>query len=166
VRSHSLIELTGHTAHSISQVYVPTVFENYVADVEVDGKHVELGIPPARKTTIVSGPSAILIPTSFLFVSRSTLQTPLITYRRRWVTTFLAPDLDLTEWIWVLQWISEVMHFCAGLPVILVGCKKDLRRDQRTIEELRKTSQRPVTLEEVSLSYCLCSGRPLLMHAF
>lgn len=41
------------------------------------------------------------------------------------------------------------MHFCAGLPVILVGCKKDLRRDPRVIEELRKTSQRPVTAEEV-----------------
>jgi len=40
------------------------------------------------------------------------------------------------------------MHFCSGLPIILVGCKKDLRRDPRTIEELRKTSQRPVTPEE------------------
>lgn len=42
------------------------------------------------------------------------------------------------------------MHFCAGLPIILVGCKKDLRRDPRVIDELRKTSQRPVTPEEVS----------------
>jgi hypothetical protein len=44
------------------------------------------------------------------------------------------------------------MHFCSGLPIILVGCKKDLRRDPRVIEELRKTSQRPVTPEEVRLS--------------
>lgn len=50
-----------------------------------------------------------------------------------------------------LQWHSEVTHFCAGLPVLLVGCKKDLRRDPKTIEELRKTSQRPVSTEEVGL---------------
>ena len=59
-----------------------------------------------------------------------------------------------------VQWISEVMHFCAGLPIILVGCKKDLRRDPRVIEELRKTNQRPVTPEEVCLVACLfvCVG--------
>lgn len=51
-----------------------------------------------------------------------------------------------------LQWHSEVTHFCAGLPVLLVGCKKDLRRDPKTIDELRKTSQRPVTPEEVRLA--------------
>lgn len=45
------------------------------------------------------------------------------------------------------------MHFCAGLPTILVGCKKDLRRDPRVIEELRKTSQRPVTPEEVCTAF-------------
>ena len=51
-----------------------------------------------------------------------------------------------------LQWISEVLHFCQGLPIILVGCKKDLRYDQKTIEELHKTSQKPVTPEQVSLA--------------
>ena len=50
-----------------------------------------------------------------------------------------------------IQWISEVLHFCQGLPIILVGCKKDLRYDQKTIEELHKTSQKPVTPEQVSL---------------
>ena len=40
------------------------------------------------------------------------------------------------------------MHFCQGLPILLVACKKDLRNDPHTIEELRKTSQRPVTYDE------------------
>jgi GTPase SAR1 family protein len=43
-----------------------------------------------------------------------------------------------------------VLHFCSGLPIILVGCKKDLRFDAKTIEELHKTSQKPVSPEQVS----------------
>ena len=56
----------------------------------------------------------------------------------------------------LFQWISEVLHFCHNLPIILVGCKKDLRYDQKTIEELHKTSQKPVTPEQVG---CPCARR-------
>jgi Ras family protein A len=48
------------------------------------------------------------------------------------------------------KWISEVLHFCAGLPIILVGLKRDLRTDPRVIQELAKTHQKPVPYEEVS----------------
>ena len=43
------------------------------------------------------------------------------------------------------------MHFCPKVPVMLVGCKKDLRRDHQTNETLRKQNQRPVAPEQVSL---------------
>jgi GTPase SAR1 family protein len=49
----------------------------------------------------------------------------------------------------VVQWISEVMHFCPSAPKLLIGCKKDLRRDPRVIEELKKTNEGPVTPKEV-----------------
>lgn len=42
------------------------------------------------------------------------------------------------------------MHFCSGLPIILVGCKNDLRDDPNTIEALRATNQKPVSTQDVS----------------
>ena len=47
--------------------------------------------------------------------------------------------------------MPEVAHFCSGLPIILVGCKKDRRHDPGVIEELRKTREYPVTPEEASI---------------
>ena len=40
-------------------------------------------------------------------------------------------------------------NFCPGLPIILVGCKKDLRNDSRTIDMLQRHGQTTVTPEQV-----------------
>jgi len=50
------------------------------------------------------------------------------------------------------QWCPEVIHFCPGVPILLVGLKKDLRDDPGTIRELRICGQRPVPLMEVSIA--------------
>lgn len=68
-----------------------------------------------------------------------------------------------------MKWISEVLHFCQGLPIILVGCKKDLRFDQKTIEELHKTSQKPVTPEQVRIRNLLTNPEQIstkILHKF
>jgi Ras family protein A len=46
------------------------------------------------------------------------------------------------------QWFPEVLHFCAGISIALVGTKSDLRHDGATIAELHKSSQHLVTPEE------------------
>lgn len=43
----------------------------------------------------------------------------------------------LTTW----QWIDEANERCPGVPIIMVGLKKDLREDPVAIEEIRKKSQ-------------------------
>ncbi|KAI0244853.1 GTP-binding protein Rho1 [Massospora cicadina] len=96
------------------EVYVPTVFENYVADVEVDGKKVELALWDTAGQE---------------------------DYDR------LLDSPDSLENVQE-KWVSEVYHFCPGLPILLVACKKDLRNDPRTIEELKKNNQSPVTSEK------------------
>ena len=49
----------------------------------------------------------------------------------------------------VVQWIFEVAHFCPGVPMLLVGCKQDLRSSPTVIEGLKMINQMPVTPEEV-----------------
>lgn len=44
-----------------------------------------------------------------------------------------------------LQWVEEATRLCPGVPIILVGLKKDLREDPVAIEEMRKKSLRFVT---------------------
>ncbi|KAF2280577.1 Rho GTPase Rho1 [Westerdykella ornata] len=112
------------------QVYVPTVFENYVADVEVDGKHVELALWDTAGQEDYDRLRPLSYPDSHVILICFAIDSP--------------DSLDNVQ----EKWISEVLHFCQGLPIILVGCKKDLRYDPKTIEELQKTSQKPVTPEQ------------------
>jgi len=112
------------------EVYVPTVFENYVADVEVDGKHVELALWDTAGQEDYDRLRPLSYPDSHVILICFAIDSP--------------DSLDNVQ----EKWISEVLHFCQGLPIILVGCKCDLRHDPKTIEELAKTSQKPVTPEQ------------------
>ncbi|XP_077776963.1 rho-related GTP-binding protein RhoF isoform X2 [Podarcis muralis] len=44
-----------------------------------------------------------------------------------------------------LQWSHEVNHFCRGIPIVLVGCKTDLRKDKEHLRKLRSAQQEPIT---------------------
>ncbi|KAF3933020.1 hypothetical protein ABW20_dc0105758 [Dactylellina cionopaga] len=90
-------------------VNVPTVFENYVADIEVDGNCVELalwdtgGLEDYDRLRPLSYPDAHVILLCFSVANRDTWD-------------------NVQE-----KWISEVLHFCRGLPIILVGTQIDCR---------------------------------------
>ncbi|TDH10510.1 hypothetical protein EPR50_G00075830 [Perca flavescens] len=112
------------------EVYVPTVFENYVADIEVDGKQVELalwdtaGQEDYDRLRPLSYPDTDVILMCFSVDSPDSLE-------------------NIPE-----KWTPEVKHFCPNVPIILVGNKKDLRNDEHTRRELAKMKQEPVKFED------------------
>ncbi|XP_003742664.1 ras-like GTP-binding protein Rho1 [Galendromus occidentalis] len=112
------------------EVYVPTVFENYVADIEVDGKQVELalwdtaGQEDYDRLRPLSYPDTDVILMCFSIDSPDSLE-------------------NINE-----KWHPEVKHFCPSVPIVLVANKKDLRSDSGTIKELAKMKQEPVRGEE------------------
>ncbi|KAM9793443.1 rho-related GTP-binding protein RhoF [Syngnathus typhle] len=44
-----------------------------------------------------------------------------------------------------IKWHPEVKHFCPGVPLILIGCKTDLRKDKECCRRLKAVKQAPVT---------------------
>ncbi|XP_034954879.1 rho-related GTP-binding protein RhoF [Zootoca vivipara] len=45
----------------------------------------------------------------------------------------------------LIKWSHEVNHFCRGIPIVLVGCKTDLRKDKEQLRKLRSVQQEPIT---------------------
>jgi len=131
------------------EVYVPTVFENYVADIEVDGRQVELalwdtaGQEDYDRLRPLSYPDTDVILMCFSIDSPDSLE-------------------NIPE-----KWTPEVKHFCPNVPIILVGNKRDLRNDEGTKHELAKMKQAPVAVEEAkamaekigAYNYLECSAK-------
>uniref|UniRef100_A0A8B9ICP2 Ras homolog family member D n=1 Tax=Anser brachyrhynchus TaxID=132585 RepID=A0A8B9ICP2_9AVES len=113
------------------QVYVPTVFEKYTASFQVDGKPAKIhlwdtaGQEDYDRLRPLSYSDANVVLMCFDVTNRSSY------------------DNILTKWY------PEVNHFCKGVPVLLVGCKTDLRQDPEVLRELRQRRQEPVTFQQV-----------------
>ncbi|CAJ0960828.1 unnamed protein product, partial [Ranitomeya imitator] len=45
----------------------------------------------------------------------------------------------------LIKWYPEVHHFCRGVPVVLIGCKTDLRMDKERLRKLKTSQQEPIT---------------------
>jgi len=129
--------------------YVPTVFENYVTDIEVDGIKVELemwdtaGQEDYDRLRPLSYPDTHVILLCFSIDSPDSLEN--------------IPD----------RWTPELKHFCPKVPIVLVGNKLDLRNNPETLEALAKLKQQPVTVaagQEMAtrigaFAYLECSAR-------
>ncbi|NWH72890.1 RHOF protein, partial [Piaya cayana] len=46
------------------------------------------------------------------------------------------------------KWYPEVNHFCRGVPLVLIGCKTDLRKDKEQVRKLKAAKQEPITYSQ------------------
>ncbi|XP_043977651.1 rho-related GTP-binding protein RhoA-D-like [Gambusia affinis] len=141
--------LSVFTKGLFPEVYIPTVFDNYVADMEVDQKKMQLalwdtaGQEDYDRLRPLSYPDSDVVLLCFSVVNRDSLA-------------------NVKE-----KWIPEVRHFCPYVPIVLVGNKTDLRNDKYVRETLAEQNEEVINHEDginmsnqiAAYSYQECSAK-------
>lgn len=130
--------LVSYAQQKFPEIYVPTIFENYVSTVKSPlGKLIDLalwdtaGQEEYDRLRPLSYPDADLILICFALDNLVSLQNV----------------MDM--------WYPEVNHFCPGIPVILVGTKTDLKL---TIDPNLPAQ---VAADINAIAYILCSAKTM-----
>ncbi|VDB86960.1 unnamed protein product [Peniophora sp. CBMAI 1063] len=140
--------LIVYAENRFPEAYIPTVFENYVTQVPFEGKSVELALWDTAGQEEYDRLRPLSYPESDVILIVFSVDFP--------VSLGNVQD----------KWFPEVAHFCEGVPLILVGTKTDLRRDETTRRMLGAQGQRPVSAEqgqevarEIGAKYAECSAK-------
>uniref|UniRef100_A0A3Q1JKG3 Ras homolog family member F n=1 Tax=Anabas testudineus TaxID=64144 RepID=A0A3Q1JKG3_ANATE len=107
--------------------YAPSVFEKYVTTMSLDGKEIQLNLYDTAgqddydRLRPLSYQEANLVLVCFDVTNPTSFENVLI------------------------KWYPEVKHFCRDVPVILIGCKTDLRKDKECARKLKAMNLDPIT---------------------
>eukprot|EP01106_Pelomyxa_sp_JSP_P007777 TRINITY_DN2256_c0_g2_i2.p1 TRINITY_DN2256_c0_g2~~TRINITY_DN2256_c0_g2_i2.p1 ORF type:complete len:193 (+),score=49.63 TRINITY_DN2256_c0_g2_i2:197-775(+) len=122
--------LISYTANSFPQEYVPTVFDNYSANVMVDNKTVTLGLWDTAGQEDYDRLRPLSYPQTDVFLICFSIVNP---------TSFQNVKT---------KWWPEVLHHCPHSHLLLVGTKMDLRDDKEALDRLRERNQQPVNFQQ------------------
>uniref|UniRef100_A0A4W3GIU5 Rho family GTPase 1a n=1 Tax=Callorhinchus milii TaxID=7868 RepID=A0A4W3GIU5_CALMI len=116
------------------QTYVPTVFENYTASVEVEELRVELSLWDTSGSPYYDNVRPLCYSDSDAVLVCFDVSRP--------------ETLDSA----IKKWKTEIQDYCPTTKTLLVGCKNDLRTDYSTVLELSSQKQAPISHEQVTAS--------------
>jgi len=122
--------LISYTTNAFPGEYIPTVFDNYSANVMVDNKPINLGLWDTAGQEDYDRLRPLSYPQTDVFLCCFSVISP-ASYEN--VRT---------------KWFPEVSHHCPSTPILVVGTKTDLRNDQETINRLAEKRLAPLTPEQ------------------
>ncbi|KAI3382836.1 hypothetical protein SNEBB_000432 [Seison nebaliae] len=140
--------LMSYTTQTFPGEYIPTVFDNYSANVVVDSQPINLSLWDTAGQEDYDRLRPLSYPDSDVFLLCFSLVNP---------TSFF----NIHN-----KWYDEIRQHCANVPTILIGTKLDLREDRQYVKQLYQNNIKVITPEQGlslaerlrSLGYVECSA--------